>query len=389
MRSHRWLFLVLLLAVAPAAANTGPPWLFLGFFATWIVPLLLGFIEGGLLQRMIPLSNRRGAAILITANYVSAIFGWATLGLLNLAVGQLPTRWTYLHFPVVLAAVVLLAYLATVLLEWPFHRWAHGQVERPWRAGWRTCLKINLATYVVVAVCFWSLTGIGLYRNARPVADTSFAAGVPAWVYYLSGDEVRHIRLDGSNDQSVMALPQDWRGWRVNGLSYPKLAVLPSEDRQANELWISQRYGHTPLCSRLIDSLPGRGTGFNTTMTDRDEYWYEGYGKGYSRGFADRYGMNGAADLRPSEERGWLFNAGFWAEEGLYARRQTGSSYGAVGFACGTPVLEAYARCATVLPGDFVVWQLGTQIAVLDFPNRRWSILVDGIGPAVVLDGQG
>jgi len=392
MRSHRWLFVVLLLAVAPAAANVGPPWLFTGFFSVFILPLPLGLVEGLLLGFWIGRATWRAIRWMIEANISSAAFGILTIGLLDAVLGLLPGRSLYAHYLGVVWAVIALAYGLTVLIEWRGCRRAMGHTDQPYRDSLVPCLTINAATYAVVAWCVLNFTAMGLYRSARPVRDTGFAAGITAWVYYLRDGQVRRTRLDGADDQTVMPLPAAWREWSSFASGpQPKLSVLPSEDGQTHDLWISQHRDHQPPFSRLIEQLPGRGAGFDTRRAEEHGYWPERngqrrYGHGFSSGFPRIAGSGAAADLRPRAQREWTFTTGFWPEEGLVAHLQGGSWRDSVRFAMGTPFLSAQSGCATVLPGDLVVWQLGAQIAVLDFRARRWSILVDGIGPAVVLD---
>jgi hypothetical protein len=44
-----------------------------------------------------------------------------------------------------------------------------------------------------------------------------------------------------------------------------------------------------------------------------------------------------------------------------------------------------FSRCATVLPGSLVVYQLGEQIVVLDLERRQLGLLAKGRSPVVAL----
>jgi hypothetical protein len=366
MRAYRWLFLFVPLAAAPACANIGPAWTITGVAGTLFAPIGLGVLEALLFAARTRRWRKLPVGLFIIANYFSAFAGWLSIGLVHAAVAKLPVGWALLHFVWILAAALVLAYLLTVLIERPTFECALDREEGARQRSWRLCAGIHVISYAVVAVCCWSITGLGLYHNARPVADTSFAAGVPAWVYFLHGDELRRVRLDGSRDELVQPLPA---GWQEDG-AYLRLAVLPVFETDQLGLWLTSRT-RGEVC--LLDHLPGR-----VAPWPRDEH-----------GSAVALYPASAADLRPPDEKTVSFSAYPFENSELRALPAGASWHDIIHFGVVTPLLDVGAQAATVLPGDLVVWQLGTQIAGLDFRARRWSILVDGVGPAVVLDGQG
>ena len=75
---------------------------------------------------------------------------------------------------------------------------------------------------------------------------------------------------------------------------------------------------------------------------------------------------------------------------------QTGISWGSLdvtgsvqfGLGLETPFLWWWAREATILPGDLVVFEMGRQILVLDVRARKLGLLARGRAPLVAVERE-
>jgi len=107
-----------------------------------------------------------------------------------------------------------------------------------------------------------------------------------------------------------------------------------------------------------------------------EEHRKNGRDTWFNFGTALRLGSQG-------EDR-WTFRTGFWAVEGMRARKEkTGETFR---FSWETPFSQWIVRNAIQLPDDHVIFQLGEdQVCVLEPDTKRIALLARGRGPVVVM----
>jgi len=126
----------------PASANAGTPLMWAGLLHLVVGNWCIGILEGWLLAWRYRMPIRRSAAAMVVANYTSmgiGVWGFSVLqpGLLPRLLGDEPLY----SAPPVLLLLTILAYVATVVIEWPFCYWALGnQKRRLSRPPYASCL---------------------------------------------------------------------------------------------------------------------------------------------------------------------------------------------------------------------------------------------------------
>ncbi len=358
--------LLALLLPATALANAGTP-LLLGTAAHLLIGnALIGLLEGLLVGAVFKAKKLRAIAVMVLANYFSATLGaLAEEPFADWLLGDTPLARARL----VLAALVVLAYLGSLVLEFPFVLLALGApppgTSRLRRAV-RACLLSQTASYALLLPWFavLSVTSLLSLRHDPAVASDSPSATV----YFLSPDtrSLLRVRLDGSPPERLAEVPAASRV----GL-FPKL----SADSTQWDLWLAQPDSPGEPQSLLWPAIARAVPGAGPAAPIWDQPW-----------------QSPRPDLRVDPASSpWLVRLPYpygWAAEGMaVTRRETKEK---LHLALEAPGLMWRMSAATVLPNDRVVLELRSarpQIAILDFEGRRAAQVALGSSPVVTWDG--
>ena len=361
---------LLLLLPAPAYADAGTPLLLTTLFQLIVGNALIGVGEGWLLARVFTADRKRAIKWMIPANYVSMVVGFLSLDLLQGVVQfWLSLDPPNIHtLPALLVGTVVASYLVTILLEWPFCWW----VLRP--TGWpRTLLAsvtLQSASYALLVPVFFFVSDLSLYSTLTVDQAVVTAARKDALVYYLCEDQqaVCRIGLNGSRQERVLQLgPRD---------PVQRLFPRPATDGTRWDLWVVEYPHQAASGRRLLEgfaeraAIPGVLAAKRVDSFDTVDLWPV---------------FNVVADeLRDEGERGWSVRLeSSWAYHGFRADGESGQS---IVFGVETLLAGMWrARFATALPGNQVVFQLGTQIVLVDLPSRRIGFITHGWSPVVGL----
>ena len=312
--------------------------------------LLLGLGEGLAIAFLLKVRKLPAILVMIAANYASTGAGFLLLPTFAPSLqGALGGRPLLYSLPLYLSMLGGLAFLATILVEWPFClalvRKRQGAVGR----SLGVTVVVHVVSYALLVAFYLGMSSFDLYTNVDVVED--FVSGVRpvADIVYLSPEnELRLVALDGTNDRLLLGADQ---------LAAPEQQQLRAE-----------REPSTPdysiyLGSERIDaiSIPA-------------EKW--------EAPLVEGAGNFGAAAAFPSYTSEWSVRSDYWA---LSARK--GEAYIRIQLA--VPTVYWLTRHATLLPGDLIVFQLGEQIVVLDLNTRKLGLLAHGRSPLVLLRRTG
>lgn len=367
MKTRRLLPLVLLLAAFPAVAqaNVGTALVLTMGFHLLLGNAVIGTVEAGLLVSFFGTPRTRSTVALVLANYVSA---WLGVFLLDrfaewIAPGLYAGRAFYW-------VCAILAYLATLLLEWPFVAWCFRGTQNWLRRSIRADLVIQTVTYIPLFAWYGYVSVQSLYTGAQVVPPQEIPRPDGLMLYYISeqdGDVYRRPLADGEPELVFDLNSQDG-----NDRLFPR----PSPEKE----------GCWDVCARLEPNTNGnRGIVLVAAAAGEAVPGNGDTGKWVSEMWMD---FGTAPKLGAAKDSPWEFRTGFWPAEGLSGRNsETGER---VRLAFETLPLRWAARNAVHLPGNLVLFQLDWyQICIYEAAAGKVALLQRGRGPLVVIPGDG
>lgn len=344
----------------PALANAGTPLLWLTFFHLLLGNFLLGVLEGAVLARWAKVSPGYAVLAMVAANYLSGFAGFLLINGLDLL-----DWFTIYTLQQGLAVLIVLAWLLTVLLEWPLVAWLllrkpalstltgrqlklrqPGPLRRSWSLNWR----LQLGSYLVLAALYIPLGNYGVLQlQMVPLQEMSLPEGVS--LYYLSPDRrtVLQRPLKASQGKAEVLLQS----------TQPLSLQLSDPSDTADWAWLiasHKQEGDAIWRLRVPRSRMGA-----CSLHRRD------------------YGGSAPRLLRPdaSADCSSNYTMSVWAAMGLRHR----SFYHGLE----TGVGSWYSKAGTELPDDQVVYQLGgEQIVLFDAQSRRMALVALGADPIVL-----
>ncbi len=296
---------------------------------------------------------------MIGANYVSAwVGGGMALAFASKLNWNLYNGWQYFWL------LVAVAYVITLLLEWPFLAacfWGEpGWVKRSFKAS----VLVHTASYLVIFGWYWVASGKSLYTrmNVVPLAEMKLPAG--ALLYFIGSQDGRIYEMDlGSQGHRAIGEVTS-TNWNDRLLFRAQSTNDPSA-----ELCLRREVGREAVIEIIAGDFLAANVAAEAGLNPPHNLWFN-FGR--------------AAVLRGATNSGWQFRSGFWPVAGMTASsRHPGEGYR---FGWETPFSQWTVRSVTHLPGDVVIFQFGrNQICILDAPTRRIARIVEGRGLAVAL----
>lgn len=361
-----WLVTISLFAPLGAHANAGTPLMWASLLHLLFGNLLIGVAEGLLLVWFFQAPKGRAIGCMIVANYISA---WAgALFLSGSAVRALDLdlnnawRWFW-----ILAGV---AYLLTLVLEWPFVAYAVRGKSQTWRRSVLASLLVQTASYLVLFGWYWLASGTSLYRRMHVVPASELSLPANLTLYFLGAEDglVRKRRLAVGTEEMVLAS-------LISTNRQDRLFVKPSS--ASSETWdvvarlergASREFEEVVVVSNLLaDAVQDTRAG-HTDPPEHPNTWF-------NFGTVPRLGASSTSNWD-----GWV---GFWPMEGVELTHQ--GTKEVLHFAYETSFGAWAMRNAILLPGDFLVFQFGDrQICAAEISTRRVALLARGRGPVVL-----
>ena len=332
-----------------AYANMGTS-LMLGTFLHLVFGnLVIGIIEGLVIIALFKIRSIKVVLLMIAANYFSMIIGGLGVSVLGNTYERFATIYNF--FPILLVMITT-SYLLTILLEWPFvFLIFRKQENKAKRSFWASAI-VQTISYALLIPYYLSVSWTNPLQDIHIDKSLSFAPKKNIWIYYISEKDkcVFKVKPDGSENKKI----------RVNPIvnENAKLFLDLSEDNSYFDL----------LAGIDIDEktneiiVPHIARVFYSPEHDSIFSWI--------------------TDLRPSSQRVWEIDATFLASLGFKAiNKETNAQ---LHLAMETPFLTWPVRMTTILPNDQVVFQLGTQIIILDLNTRKIGLITKGYSPVVV-----
>jgi hypothetical protein len=370
---------VALLFSSIAFADAGTPLMWLEFGHLAILNLFIGILEGLIIWIIFRTGIFRTIGILIVANYFSAFAGY--VGLLRL-IGKIEHKiladaplYNALTFIVIMG---IAAFVLSVILEWPFCLWALRKKTHRVFKSLVAVSVVNIVSYAILVWLYVNVSTLSVYRNVSIDHNLTLPDTQNYWIYYISTDNgnIYRIHPDGSAKSKVFDA-----NLIIEQQSYfagPRLFVLPSTNKHGYDLWATE--------------IPPKGNetllikNFTTNAVLAQEHCYQAgeiidepnkLSGSYSFQFT-------ASDFRDPNARAWIAWNNDWAWRGLIVENKITKQKFTVGLE--TPFLLWMVRSPIILPGDFVIFQLGDQIVLLDINNRKIRLITLGRGPVVTMD---
>jgi hypothetical protein len=351
-----------------ALANTGTPLMWAGMLHLVFGNLLIGLLEGYLLAKIFGLHKGRSIGFLILANYFSAWVGG--LFLRGAIVRALPldlyNAWFFFW------AMVVLTYLMTLVLEFPFVALAFRRTPQWLRKSIRGLLVIQTVSYLLLFGWYWLASGTSLYTRMEIVQLSAMSLPEKVMMYFIAADDgnVYRMRLPTAERHKVFDLASTHANDRLfvrasseNSNRWDLVAHLVAEDRRSSKNMITVERAFA------AEAAPS----WRSTHTDPSQE----YGSWFNFGQAARLGT--------AKNSQWDFWSGFWPIEGI---RGTQTNTGVhVHFSFETPFGAWKIRNATLLPSDKVLFQMGQdQICIFDPDEKRVALVTKGRGPIAVME---
>lgn len=346
-------------------ANVGTPLMLIGCGHLVLGNLIIGLCEGGLLSWWGGVKYKAAALKMIAANYISGLLGWAVLPVL--------VRWVDASFAdpplyragLTLGVLVVVAFVLTVLVEWPLVLWSLKGSRRGRGACVTAGVWAQAASYAVLIPMYVSVSPMTLLTDYTVVPDvTGMAGGANGWVYYVDERDgsVRRVQFDRTGDEKVGQVSDVnthrrweplWARPEIDG----SVSIVDGE-RDYAKIVATQASGMVGARTNeynldgpsRLDSIDFRADPSHATYSYRAfPVWDSGLRRIEFEPGGDRYGS---------------------------VARELTFSNALMHWQAGSPV---------ILPNGSVVFEFGGQIVIMD-EQRRIGFLAMGTSPTVVLD---
>lgn len=338
--------------------------------------LIIGVLEGLFIARVFKTKAKKTIPLMIVANYLSALTGFVLFGLGNVQ-GIFRELWqpNVINYPMWVAAAVAIAFLFSVLVEWPFCHSAFDKLTRPPLKSLRACIAAQTLSYLICLAPFSGLYGEIRIRDVVEIVPLSaiVSSDLPFRVYFIDpvDGDIYRMRVDGSSVEHYRTAELENHGrlavYLPDAMIDPKSRFDLYARGNQGDYVIQESFASSESSFRKL-SDPGRAA-FNTLNSEL------------------------AADLRKKENQDWKVRTRDWW--GLnWARGEpdsdpwetilSGSDKSGLIFT--TTFGTWQGRNASILPGDIVIFEFGGQICALDLKQRKLALIRMGYGPVVVRD---
>ena len=346
-----------------AMANVGTPLMWASGLHLLFGNAAIGIFEGMLLSHVFKLRASLAIGLMILANYFSAWLGWVWLlpSIAHHFRSDLYNTWGLIW------GMVVVAYVFTLALEWPFV--AGCFAGRAWwfRQSCVASLLVQTVSYVSLFGWYGLASGASLYTRMSVVPLDQIALPDGVVVYYIAADDgdVYARTLSSGHTEKVFSLGSK----NVNdglsfsspvGATYELFALRESPDFTDCE--------EVPIGVSVPEMALPQDDGGHVSFPGRLNF----------------PNQRDAPRLGTARDSPWSFYAGHWPIDGL--RGENSRTRNEFAFARETPFAQWHVRRPIILATDKVVFQLGNrQICILDPETRKIALLAFGRAPLAVL----
>jgi hypothetical protein len=327
---------------------------------------LIGLLEGQLLATIFKCSKCKSILILIAANYLSAWAGGFIVA------SHLPSLVdiTIENIQLWFLAFVVIAFVATLLLEFPFFWCALGKRKRRLRRAITATIVVNAISYTLLFGWYWMASGTSIMSDLEVVPESEMQLTESYTLYYISrsDDAICRMELGDLNSKQRIA--------EVSSQSKDdRLFVRPREGEAGFDLFVrlDQPSRDPQIETLLLEDFAEQAPVEWRLAEENTEGTAQAAGSWFNFGMVPAIG----------KKSDWEFRTGFWPIEGLSGQNEkTGERRH---FSLELPFVAWSVRNATQITGDYVLAQLGDdQICLIHPKSRKIALLLRGKGPIVV-----
>jgi len=359
---------VLVLLPSVAWANSGTPLMLAGALHLVFGNTIIGIVEGLILALLFHRGKLLCVAVMIAANYFSAWVGYvwfmheivrwfgAEINIYNVV------RW--------LGMFIIISYLLTLLLEWPFVAFCFWRDDRWFRKSVLATLIVQTASYLVIFGWYWSVSRTSLLTDVTAVPLSQIDVPSNMLLYYVpqANDDVIVWDMGRNREKKVGVLPPK-TAWCV---------LSAGTSNVDNARWdLVARAFSDQLLEKTI--LPNFALSESAWINDK-----------HLRQLKDKNAVDfwQIPQYVPTGEKGnWKTNERYNLWGNLELKNVKDGRYFRVSLE--VPFLYWWINRVAMLPNGQAVFQLGAnQICILDAETRRVAILAKGRCPVVTLTDE-
>jgi hypothetical protein len=380
-------FLTLLALAYPASvfANILPVVFFAGIMIrTYFLTAVIGIVEGLIVVTVFKAwgeskirGELRGIGIMVLANYFSFILGeWYLLQGLRIFSGAVLGSEPLYNAHRFIWLSVLVAFVLTILLEWPFCFWILRKKSKSFRKSIAATVLVQTLSYAVLLVFYVSLGAVELYRHMDIDRNLVRSQDENVWVYFVSNDDgdIHRIRLDGTDRQK--AFDTDLSSAQ-RGIKTCNILLWPNDEPNAWDFWLCRDED-----CRILQK--GIFRGFATLSSGSDMRLEDANTPGDLR---ERGLWTIVTDLRGPTEHSIEVKIDYFGWQGVtVADPCANQEYKLM---IQTPLLTWGIEHVTVLPNDQLVCEMAGQIVIMNLRERKMALLALGLSPVVTLGPAG
>ena len=253
--------------------------------------------------------------------------------------------------------MVVITYLLTLLLEWPFVALCFRKTEGWFRKSLWGSLVVQSASYLVLFGWYWAASGTSLYTDLAVVQPSAISLRKDATLYYIpeSNTAVYQRELDGEETKKICDLTP----------ASSSNVISLRESRKASGRWdlvVGPEYEDPSPSDRTVTG------GLACTVAEP---------------LRGRLLPGGDVPRFAADKSGWQFNFGWMAGRLDGENAKTGKN---LGLSLETPFAVWPVSHPTQLPSGQVVFQLGrNQICILDPNQRKVALIAKGRSPVITM----
>ncbi|HIK52834.1 MAG TPA: hypothetical protein IGS17_18195 [Oscillatoriales cyanobacterium M59_W2019_021] len=345
---------------SPVLANSLTPVIEAAFVHLLVGNFLLGAVEGFLLSKWFGTPRGNSQAILVVANYASALLGHI---LLANRLSTMP-QVTLENVLVWLWIFVAIAFVLTLLIEYPFFWLLLRKQEKAFRKSLKATIVIHCISYLLLFGWYATSSVTSMANQLDVVPVVQLQPNEEYLLYFISSDGKQVVRSDLEGKQQEIV--KELRKIEKN----PALFMCKNQEGQI-DLVAKEGMLKEIVLSDFTHSLPTlkyANSGFNSPLMDSKNPCYSN--------------MSGMVP-KLTENTNWDYQTVFWATRGIMGDNKANLS--SFNFGLETPFAWWYVRHATHLEGDYAVFQLGEDgVYILQPQEKKIALITRGRSPVVI-----
>ena len=361
MKKTKLITLIIILTIFPSTvfANVATPLMWASFFHLFIGNAIIGIIEGLILSKLFKLKKLKTIFILISANYFSA---WIGVFLLNdfhynIISLNLYNAWFFYW------KIVIIAYIATLILEWPFVFLCLSKTKNKLKKSIYGTLIIQSISYLLLFGWYWIISPPTLYTKMKivPISEISLPENIT--LYFIKDEDGDVYSRNFSTKKITHIFPLKSKHNR------DRLGVKPSTNNSNKWDLFAKTYHYRDKTVEISNEFATIAAPFTKYRKEKN------------------YNVGNTALLGSATNSNWKCHSysDFIMQAPLTLINKKANKK--IKLKYETLFCNWEFRNVTHLPEDKIIFQLGDyQICILDINNKKIALLEYGRGPIAVIN---